>query len=167
MGYRRLVVLRLLLGLLLLLPSRALEVCDDASNTTWFDLEPLNTPRAGHGAALFLNKIYVVGGMGKQGILDSVEHFDLSKGIAGKWTTGVALTGGGLWFLGLVVMNDPVDGLLLYTLGGSGGSTATTRVLTYDARTFALATGISFLSQLSYLFILRMPFPFPMLCLCL
>ncbi|XP_068130536.1 kelch-like protein 18 [Hyperolius riggenbachi] len=58
--------------------SKAFYVYDSVTND-WTELSSMMSPRMSHGFLSFKEKLYAVGGSNKDGILDSVECFDLSK----------------------------------------------------------------------------------------
>ena len=51
----------------------------DTASEGWGGLADLNTPRMGHTAVTFNNKMYAIGGLNRKGNLGSVETFDLHK----------------------------------------------------------------------------------------
>ena len=51
----------------------------DTAGQGWGGLADLNTPRMGHTAVVFNNKMYAIGGLNTEGYLGSVETFDLPQ----------------------------------------------------------------------------------------
>jgi uncharacterized protein (TIGR03437 family) len=104
----------------------------DPRTNTWSELPPMNTARSGHEAALIGGKLYVAGGSGASGSLQSAEVYDFETK---QWAPIASLTNARRYAtsaVGLEAAGNP----LWFIFGGedpaTGSALATAEV--YDAR---------------------------------
>jgi uncharacterized protein (TIGR03437 family) len=92
----------------------------DPNTNTWTDLPPMSTARFGHEAALIEGKLYVVGGIGPSGGLQSGEVYDFTTR---QWSAIAPLNRPRL-FASNFVGKDPAGNPLWFVVGGQDPATS-------------------------------------------
>ncbi|MFN0123155.1 MAG: M36 family metallopeptidase [Blastocatellia bacterium] len=102
----------------------------DAAADRWNTLPPMNTARAGHQAALIDGKLYVSGGVGPAGLLNTGEVFDFATG---QWSPIAAAQRHRMGATS-VTGSDTADNALWIVFGGYDGATSMADTEAYDPR---------------------------------